>query len=127
MLGGFIFSRSLPFYDGMLSIGLLLETLAKTGKDLTALKHDTPSRDPGHVELPCPWELKGTIMRRLSEAARDSGEFIEGVKLRDSDGYTLVTPDRDRAVLHIYASYTTVEREQTRLKDMEAQVRSWQA
>ncbi|MEN6551152.1 MAG: sugar phosphate nucleotidyltransferase [Candidatus Cryosericum sp.] len=127
MLGGFIFSRSLPFYDGMLSIGLLLETLARTEKDLTALKHDTPSRDPGHVELPCPWELKGTIMRRLSEAARDSGEFIEGVKLRESDGYTLVTPDRDRAVLHIYASYTTVDREQARLKDMEAQVRSWQA
>ena len=99
----------------MLSIGFLLETLAKTGEDLVALKQGTPSRDPSHIELSCPWEAKGTIMRRMSELYRDTAEFVEGVKQREEDGYTLVLPDRDRPVLHIYSSYTTEEREHDRL------------
>ncbi len=125
ILGGFIFSRALPFYDGMLSIGFLLETLAKTGEDLVVLKQGTPSRDPSHVELSCPWEAKGTIMRRMSELYRDTAEFVEGVKQRDEDGYTLVLPDRDRPVLHIYSSYTTEEREHDRLSNIEEKIRSW--
>ncbi len=123
--GGFIFSRTLPFYDGMLSIGFLLETLAKTGQDLVALKQETPVRDPSHIELPCPWESKGTIMRRMSELYRDTAEFVEGVKEREEDGYTLVLPDRDRPVLHIYSSYTTDQRERDRLADAEKKIRSW--
>jgi len=125
ILGGFIFSRAVPFYDGMLSIGFLLETLAKTGEDLVALKQETPARDPSHLELPCPWESKGTIMRRMSELYRDTAEFVEGVKEREEDGYTLVLPDRDRPVLHIYSSYTTDERERDRLADAEKKIRSW--
>jgi mannose-1-phosphate guanylyltransferase/phosphomannomutase len=125
ILGGFIFSRALPFYDGMLSIGFLLETLAKTGQDLVTLKQETPARDPSHIELPCPWESKGTIMRRMSELYRDTAEFVEGVKQREEDGYTLVLPDRDRPVLHIYSSYTTDERERDRLADAEKKIRSW--
>ncbi|MBA4365062.1 MAG: nucleotidyltransferase [Coprothermobacter sp.] len=125
ILGGFIFSRALPFYDGMLSIGFLLETLAKTGEDLVTLKQETPVRDPTHIELPCPWESKGTIMRRMSELHRDTAEFVEGVKEREEDGYTLVLPDKDRPVLHIYSSYTTDEREHDRLANVEKQIRSW--
>jgi mannose-1-phosphate guanylyltransferase/phosphomannomutase len=125
ILGGFIFSRALPFYDGMLSIGFLLETLAKTGEDLVTLKQETPVRDPSHIELPCPWESKGTIMRRMSELYRDTAEFVEGVKEREEDGYTLVLPDKDRPVLHIYSSYTTDERERDRLADAEKKIRSW--
>jgi mannose-1-phosphate guanylyltransferase/phosphomannomutase len=125
IMGGFIFSRALPFYDGMLSIGLLLETLAKSGSDLVALKQETPVRDPSHIELPCPWESKGTIMRRMSELHRDTAEFVEGVKEREEDGYTLVLPDKDRPVLHIYSSYTTDEREHERLAAAEKQIRSW--
>ena len=125
ILGGFIFSRAVPFYDGMLSIGSLLETLAKTGEDLVTLKQETPARDPSHIELPCPWESKGTIMRRMSELYHDTAEFVEGVKEREEDGFTLVLPDRDRPVLHVYSSYTTDERERDRLADAEKKIRSW--
>jgi len=125
IMGGFIFSRALPFYDGMLSIGILLETLAKTGEDLVALKQETPVRDPSHIELPCPWEMKGTIMRRMSELHRNTAEFVEGVKEREEDGYRLILPDTDRPILHIYSSYLTEERERDRLTATENQIRAW--
>jgi mannose-1-phosphate guanylyltransferase/phosphomannomutase len=126
ILGGFVCARTLPFFDGMLSIGLLLEKLAKTGADLVALKQGTPARDPSHVELPCPWESKGTLMRHVSERYHDTGEFVEGVKVREDDGFMLVLPDRDRPILHVYASYTSVERERARLADTEKELRSWE-
>lgn len=126
ILGGFIYSRALPFFDGMLSIGLFLETLAKTGRDLVALKQGTPARDPSHIELPCPWESKGTLMRRVSENYHDAGEFVEGVKVREDDGFVLVLPDQDRPLIHVYASYTTAAREQARLAEVEKELRSWQ-
>jgi mannose-1-phosphate guanylyltransferase / phosphomannomutase len=126
ILGGFICSRALPFFDGMLSIGLFLETLAKTNGTLVALKQGTPARDPSHVELPCPWESKGTLMRHVSEHYHDAGEFVEGVKVREEDGFILVLPDQDRPILHLYASYTTVDREHTRLMETEKELRSWE-
>jgi len=126
ILGGFIYSRALPFFDGMLSIGMFLETLAKTGEDLTALKKGTPARDPSHIELPCPWESKGTLMRRVSEHYHDAGEFVEGVKVREQDGFVLVLPDQDRPIIHVYASYTTADREQARLAEVEKELRSWE-
>ncbi len=125
ILGGFIYSRALPFFDGMLSIGLLLETLAKTGDNLVTLKQGTPARDPSHIELPCPWESKGTLMRHVSEHYHDVGEFVEGVKVREDDGFMLVLPDQDRPILHVYASYTSVDRERARLIEAEKELRSW--
>lgn len=126
ILGGFIYSRALPFFDGMLSTGLFLETLAKTGDDLVALKQGAPLRDPSHIELPCPWESKGTLMRHVSERYHDAGEFVEGVKIREDDGYVLVLPDQDRPILHVYASYTGVDRERARLMEIEKELHAWE-
>ena len=64
-------------------------------------------------------------MRRMSELHRDTAEFVEGVKEREEDGYTLVLPDKDRPVLHVYSSYMTDERERERLAAAEKQIRSW--
>jgi len=69
--------------------------------------------------------MKGTIMRRMSELHRDTAEFVEGVKDREEDGYTLVVPDTDRAILHIYSSYLTEERERDRLAAMQNQISAW--
>jgi len=61
----------------------------------------------------------------MSELHHDTAEFVEGVKEREEDGYTLVLPDRDRPVLHIYSSYTTDARERDQLADVEKRIRSW--
>jgi mannose-1-phosphate guanylyltransferase/phosphomannomutase len=65
-------------------------------------------------------------MRRVSEHYHDAGEFVEGVKVREEDGFVLVLPDQDRPIIHVYASYTTADREQARLVEVEKELRAWE-
>jgi len=125
LMGGFIFSSFLPFFDGMYSVGKLIELLSKFDGDLNELKKGTPKRDPAHVEIPCPWELKGRVMRNLSEKTTDLSELIEGVKLREEDGFVFMLPDSDRAVIHIYSSFIKEEKEKKRMEEIKERIESW--
>jgi len=125
LMGGFIFSNFLPFFDGMYSVGKLIELLSRFDGDLNELKKGTPKRDPSHIEIPCPWELKGRVMRNLSEKTADLSELIEGVKFREEDGFVFVLPDSDRAVIHIYSSFIKEEKERKRMKETKERIESW--
>lgn len=125
LIGGFIFSDFLPFFDGMYSVGKLIELLSKVGKDLSHLKRGTPGRDPTHIEIPCPWELKGKVMRNLSEKTGDLSELIEGVKIREDDGFIFVLPDSDRAAIHLYSSFIEKKKEEKRIEEIKERIKSW--
>ncbi|HQN48957.1 MAG TPA: sugar phosphate nucleotidyltransferase, partial [Caldisericia bacterium] len=93
LVGGFIFENFLPFFDGIFTIGKFIELLAKSNKTLVELKKYTPERDPSHIEINCPFEIKGKVMRKLSEVKSFDSDTIEGIKLNDSDGFVFVLPD----------------------------------
>lgn len=123
-LGGFIFPSFLPFFDGMFTAGKLIELLSKVEVNLTELKKETPERDPIHMEIQCPWELKGKILRKLSETSKVE-ELIEGIKLRESDGFIFILPDSDRPVLHLYSSFIDEGKEKRRLEEEKKRLESW--
>ena len=63
---------------------------------------------PFHVireEVPCPWEAKGAVMRRLNEHNQhDQVETTDGVKIRlNETEWVLILPDPDRPIFQIYA------------------------
>jgi mannose-1-phosphate guanylyltransferase/phosphomannomutase len=123
-LGGFVFPSFLPFFDGMFTVGKLIELRSKVEVSLTELKKGTPERDPIHVEIQCPWELKGKILRKLSETSKVE-ELIEGIKLRESDGFTFILPDSDRPILHLYSSFIDEGKEKRRLEEEREKLESW--
>ncbi|MBT9144782.1 MAG: UTP--glucose-1-phosphate uridylyltransferase [candidate division WS2 bacterium] len=122
IMGGLVFPKFLPFFDGLYSIGKFIELLSQTKTDLMQIKEITPRRDALHIEVPCPWESKGTVMRKMVERAGNNAEIIEGVKNRERDGYTLVIPDSDRPVLHLYASYKDELKEKEKIDDLKRRV-----
>lgn len=122
ILGGLIFPKFRPFFDGLYSIGKLIELLSQTKINLLKIKETTPIRDALHMEISCPWEYKGTVMRKMVERAGNNAEIIEGVKNRESDGYTLVIPDSDRPVLHLYASYKDELKEKEKIDDLKRRI-----
>lgn len=80
--GGFIFTDFLFASDGMYSIGKILEMLAQTGFTFPQLDESLPRRFQHSVIVPCPWELKGKVIRRAMEYAFDfKHQLIEGVKI----------------------------------------------
>jgi mannose-1-phosphate guanylyltransferase / phosphomannomutase len=102
--GGYVFPEFLPAYDAVASLCKLLELLAPVQRPLSELVSDLPASTLVHRQLPCPWALKGTVMRLLTERFRDRDvDLLDGIKVHDERGWAQVLPDPDEPLVHIYA------------------------
>jgi len=102
--GGFIFPRFQPAFDAMLATMKILELLALS--DLTL--HEAIRQIPKHVsvrdQVPCPWEMKGTLMRLLIEETKhERVELLDGVKIHLGSEWVIVYPDQEKPFFHIVA------------------------
>jgi mannose-1-phosphate guanylyltransferase/phosphomannomutase len=102
--GGYVFPEFLPAYDSMASLCKLLELLARIERPLSELVAELPRPTLVHQELPCPWALKGTVMRVLNERyAGGNVDLLDGIKIFEERGWKQVLPDPDEPILHLYA------------------------
>jgi mannose-1-phosphate guanylyltransferase / phosphomannomutase len=119
--GGYVFPEFLPAYDATASLCKLLELLAPVRRPLSELVADLPAPTLVHRQLPCPWALKGVVMRVLTERLRDRElDLTDGIKVFDERGWAQILPDPDEPLMHIYAEGQTVEDS----KVLEAEFRS---
>ena len=108
--GGYVFPEFLPAYDAIASLCKLLELLAPVRRPLSELVADLPAPTLVHRQLPCPWALKGVVMRVLTERLRDRRlDLLDGIKVFDQRGWAQVLPDPDEPLVHIYAEGRTEE------------------
>ena len=57
-----------------------------------------------HEEVVTPWEQKGTVMRTMVERSQSRDVIlVDGIKLPEADGWTLVVPDPEEPVTHVWA------------------------
>jgi mannose-1-phosphate guanylyltransferase/phosphomannomutase len=108
--GGYVFPDFLPGYDAVASLVKLLELLAPVDQPLSALVSDLPRSTLVHHQIPCPWALKGLVMRVLNErlAGRDL-DLTDGIKLFEERGWSQALPDPDEPLIHLYAEGETSE------------------
>jgi mannose-1-phosphate guanylyltransferase/phosphomannomutase len=108
--GGYVFPEFLPAYDATASLCKLLELLAPVRRPLSELVADLPEPTLVHRQLPCPWALKGVVMRLLTERLRDRKlDLTDGIKVFDERGWAQILPDPDEPLVHIYAEGRTEE------------------
>jgi mannose-1-phosphate guanylyltransferase / phosphomannomutase len=108
--GGYVFPEFLPAYDAVASLCKLLELLAPVEQPLSELVAELPASTLVHRQVPCPWSLKGTVMRVLTEQLRDRDlNLLDGIKVFDERGWAQVLPDPDEPLVHIYAEGATTE------------------
>ena len=106
--GGYVFPEFLPAYDAIASLCKLLELLAPVRQPLSELVGELPKPTLVHRQLPCPWALKGTVMRVLTERFRDQRvDLLDGIKVFEKRGWAQVLPDPDEPLVHIYAEGKT--------------------
>lgn len=102
--GGYVFPEFLPAYDAVAALSKLLELLAPLPQPLSELVADVPVSVLVHHELPCPWAMKGIVMRVLNERLADRRlDLTDGIKIFDDGGWVQALPDPDEPLLHIYA------------------------
>jgi mannose-1-phosphate guanylyltransferase/phosphomannomutase len=103
-IGGYVFPQFLPAYDSMAALCNLLQLFAPVGQPLSEVVADLPTATLVHRELPCPWALKGTVMRVLNERfAGGNVDLLDGIKIFDDRGWMQVLPDPDEPLIHIFA------------------------
>jgi mannose-1-phosphate guanylyltransferase/phosphomannomutase len=90
-------------FDALAAAIMLLEYMAKERTSLSALLREIPDIHQRKKEIPCPWEEKGHVMRRLIEEAPPEGvEMIDGLKVHHPQGWALVLPDPEKPSYHVY-------------------------
>jgi mannose-1-phosphate guanylyltransferase/phosphomannomutase len=108
--GGYVFPSFLPGYDAVASLANLLELLAPVKRPISELVAELPRPTLVHRQLPCPWGMKGLVMRVLNE--RLSGrelDLTDGIKVFGDRGWAQVLPDPDEPLIHLYAEGETTE------------------
>lgn len=127
--GGYIFPEFYPVFDGMMSLVKIMEMMAslevKLGEELDAI----PAYHMVREHVPCPWELKGAIMRNLIETSTSKGmpvELIDGVKVSFGSDWAIIIPDGDRPLFHVNAESDDEKRAKELVNEYMEKIREWQ-
>ena len=103
-LGGFIFPRFHPSFDGLFAVVKLVELLAVAGRSLADVIEATPEPRMARLKVACPWEEKGRVMRMLAqEPATERTKQVDGVKHVYDGEWVLVLPDADQPLFNVWA------------------------
>ncbi|UCF30659.1 MAG: NTP transferase domain-containing protein [bacterium] len=101
--GGIAFLGFHPSFDAMYGLGKIIEMLAVTGRSLSDLVDSLPEAYLQRSIVPCPWEMKGQVMRRLVEELGEEVKDNEGVRFVEDGGWILIYPSSNHACFNIFA------------------------
>jgi mannose-1-phosphate guanylyltransferase/phosphomannomutase len=125
-MGGLIFPKFQPAFDGMAAVVRILEMMARLEVRLHQLTRAVPESHIARGEVPCPDERKGTVMRRLIESTKgEAVDLIEGVRVRRGQEWVAAIPDADRACFHIVAEGLDGERARALVEEFRDRIAGW--
>ncbi|WUH95113.1 mannose-1-phosphate guanyltransferase [Streptomyces sp. NBC_00433] len=103
--GGFIVPEFSSVFDGSAAFVRLIGLVARTQLTLSQIDARIPQAHVLKRDVPTPWAVKGSVMRRVVEEAGDrSVDTTDGVRVVESDGrWVMVLPDPAEAVTHLWA------------------------
>jgi mannose-1-phosphate guanylyltransferase / phosphomannomutase len=125
-MGGLIFPSFHPAFDGMSAAVRILEMMARLDVRLHQLASTVPESHIVRLEVPCPDERKGAVMRRLIAATKGGNvELIEGVRVSMGDDWVAAIPDADRATFHVVAEAANRDRAQRLAEEFRDRITGW--
>lgn len=119
--GAYIFPSFLPSMDALLSFGKILELVASRPDSVSELVARMPEVHLLHGVVPCPWQVKGAVMRLMVEELKDEPvSLVDGIKVAVQDGqWVQILPDADEPLFHVYAEADSDERAEEILRSYE--------
>ena len=126
MDGKFAFPKFQVSFDGMFTIAKTIELLAAVSAPLSSILAGVPRRTFLQTRVPCTWEMKGGIMRKMSEDSLDEeATFIDGIKVHFGEDWVLVLPDQYQPYVHIFAEGKQQKAAQKLLDEYRHKVEKW--
>jgi mannose-1-phosphate guanylyltransferase / phosphomannomutase len=126
MDGRFAFPHFQAAFDGMFAIARTMELLAACDAPLAGILEETPRRAFLQTRVTCPLEMKGGIMRKMSEDSLDKeASFIDGIKVHFGEDWMLVLPDQYQPNVQIVAEAKELKVAQRLLDECRKKVEKW--
>jgi mannose-1-phosphate guanylyltransferase/phosphomannomutase len=126
MGGRFAFPKFQAAFDGMFTIAKTVELASSAGLPLSRVLSDVPRTSFLQGKVPCVWEKKGGIMRKMSEDSLDKeASFIDGIKVSFGQDWVLVLPDQYQPVIHVVAEAKDPKAAQRLLAEYMQKVDTW--
>ncbi len=89
-------------FDAIEGLIRIIEYMCYANTDLSVLLADIPDFFMDKKSIKCPWESKGTVMRKIISEYRDKKlELLDGIKLYTETGWVLIAPDADKPILRV--------------------------
>lgn len=110
--------------DGIAAFVRLVGLVARTRLTLSQIDRRIPDAHLLRRSVPTPWAAKGSVMRRVVEAAGNRTlDTTDGVRVVEGDGrWVLVLPDPAEAVTHLWAEGPDADAAQALLAEWAAVV-----
>jgi mannose-1-phosphate guanylyltransferase/phosphomannomutase len=126
MDGRFAFPQFQTAFDGMYAIAKTIELVAAEGLPISRCLANIPFHAFLQTKVPCTWEMKGSIMRKMSEDSVDKdASFIDGIKVNLGDDWVLVLPDQHQPFIHIMSESKDEKTAQQLLAAYREKVETW--
>lgn len=125
--GGFIFPGFQIGGDAMFAVAKILEIMVLTGKHLGDVKGRWQHLKMVEREVPCGWNKKGLVMRRLMEyTARKKRVLVDGVRFQENGSFMTIKPDRYKATFLVQAESRSEDRAKNTAKEFAVRIKQWQ-
>jgi len=125
--GGFIRPGFQIGADAMFSAVMILELMAKAGVTLAEIREQYDVYKFAKAEVPCDWNKKGQVMRRLMEHSADfKRDLVDGVRIDFGDSWVLVTPDRNKAAFKVKAESRDAAKTDEIIQRYKEYIQTWQ-
>ncbi len=125
--GGFIFSDFHFASDGMFAMAKILELTALNRVHLSDVAAEIPAPIIARKDVPCPWELKGQVMRQLLDYSKNERrELVDGLRILLDGAWILIIPDQEAPQFHLTAEANARDKVDRLLGEFEAKILEWQ-
>jgi mannose-1-phosphate guanylyltransferase/phosphomannomutase len=126
MDGRFAFPSFQSAFDGMFAIAKIMELLAFWGAPLAGILDEIPRRAFLQTRVTCPLEMKGGVMRKMSEDCLDKeATFIDGIKVHFNEDWVLLLPDQYQPNVQITAEAKELKTAQRLLEEYREKMEKW--
>ncbi len=124
--GGFIYPDFQRGADAAYAAARLLEMLASSNTRLSERRHTYRPGEMSSLDIPCAWNRKGRVMRRLIEhTAGMTRDTVDGVRIDLGDRWIMIAPNRVHASFYLLAEAPTKAEAAALVESYRTQVLQW--
>lgn len=89
-------------FDSIWAAGKIIDYLVYNNVTINKLVQELPEYYYFKKEIPCKWDDKGKIIRKLTEDRKDGIELKQGIRFIDDKGWVLIVPDDEKPKFNLY-------------------------